>query len=250
MKKTFILFLFLSLSAFATDISNPFVDGNNYYKSGKYEAAISSYGGILSSGQQSFELYFNLGNCYYKLHQVAPAIYNFEKALLVNPDDVDAKTNLEYAKKLKIDEIKEIPKVGFSKLLQDFTSSYSYDAWAWTAIVLAFLFLLFFLGYYFSSKAIVKRTFFTGMFLLLIGIVATVSAGIFEKNRYYNDKPAIVFAEITLLKSEPKISGKTRFTLHEGTKVAVLESRTNWKKVQLSDETVGWVESDAIRELK
>ena len=167
MKKIFILFLFLSLLAFATDISNPFADGNNYYKSGKYEAAIASYEGILSSGQQSFELYFNLGNCYYKLHQVAPAIYHFEKALLINPDDVDAKTNLEYAKKLKIDEIKEIPKVGFSKLLQDFTSSYSYDAWAWTAVVLAFVFLLFFVGYYFSQITLWKRIFFIGMFVLV-----------------------------------------------------------------------------------
>jgi tetratricopeptide (TPR) repeat protein len=246
MKKIIVL-LFLFQLSFA---QTAFDKGNQLYKNGNFQEAIVNYESVLATGKQSAELYFNLGNSYYKLHQVAPAIYNFEKALLINPEYADAKTNLEYAKKLKIDEIKEVPKVGFNKLIQDFTSSYSYDAWAWTAVVLAFVFLLFFIGYYFSAKAIVKRTFFTGMFVLLLGIIATVSAGIFEKNRYYNDKPAIVFAEITLLKSEPKISGKTRFTLHEGTKVAVLESRATWKKVQLSDETIGWVESDAIRELK
>lgn len=246
MKKIIVL-LFLFQLSFA---QTAFDKGNQLYKNGNFQEAIVNYESVLASGKQSAELYFNLGNSYYKLHQVAPAIYNFEKALLINPDYADAKTNLEYAKKLKIDEIKEVPKVGFNKLIQDFTSSYSYDAWAWTAVVLAFVFLLFFVGYYFSAKAIVKRTFFTGMFVLLLGIIATVSAGIFEKNSYYNDKPAIVFAEITLLKSEPKMSGKTRFTLHEGTKVAVLESRATWKKVQLSDETIGWVESDALRELK
>lgn len=246
MKKIIVL-LFLFQLSFA---QTAFDKGNQLYKNGNFQEAIVNYESVLASGKQSAELYFNLGNSYYKLHQVAPAIYNFEKALLINPEYADAKTNLEYAKKLKIDEIKEVPKVGFSKLMQDFTSSYSYDSWAWTAVVLAFVFLLFFVGYYFSAKAIVKRTFFTGMFVLLLGIIATVSAGIFEKNSYYNDKPAIVFAEITLLKNEPKISGKTRFTLHEGTKVAVLESRATWKKVQLSDETIGWVESDAIRELK
>ena len=246
MKKIIVL-LFLFQLSFA---QTAFDKGNQLYKNGNFQEAIVNYESVLATGKQSAELYFNLGNSYYKLHQVAPAIYNFEKALLINPEYADAKTNLEYAKKLKIDEIKEVPKVGFSKLIQDFTSSYSYDAWAWTAVALAFVFLLFFIGYYFSPKAIVKRTFFTGMFVVLLGIIATVSAGIFEKNSYYNDKPAIVFAEITLLKSEPKISGKTRFTLHEGTKVQVLESRATWKKVQLSDETIGWVESDAIRELK
>lgn len=246
MKKIIVL-LFLFQLSFA---QTAFDKGNQLYKNGNFQEAIVNYESVLASGKQSAELYFNLGNSYYKLHQVAPAIYNFEKALLINPGYADAKTNLEYAKKLKIDEIKEVPKVGFNKLIQDFTSSYSYDAWAWTAVVLAFVFLLFFIGYYFSAKAIVKRAFFTGMFVLLLGIIATASAGIFEKNSYYNDKPAIVFAEITLLKSEPKISGKTRFTLHEGTKVAVLESRATWKKVQLSDETIGWVESDALRELK
>lgn len=249
MKKIVILFLFLSISAFAIDSSNPFLDGNNYYKEGKYDAAISSYESVLTSGQQSSELYFNLANSCYKVHKVAPAIYNYEKALLLNPDDTEIKTNLEFAKKLKIDDIKEFPKVGFDKLLQDITSTYVYDTWAWISIVFAVLFLVFFVGYYFSCSGIVKRTFFTGMFLIFICIISTVSAGIFEKNRFYNDRPAILFAEITLLKTEPKISSKTIFTLHEGTKVMVLETSSNWKKVQLTDETVGWLESKTIKEI-
>lgn len=250
MKNLVILFLFLSISSFATDISNPFADGNDYYKKGNYQSAITSYEGILASGQESSELYFNLGNSYFKLHQVAPAIYNFEKSLLLNPENAEAKTNLDYAKKLRIDDIKELPKVGFSKLIQDFTSSYSYNSWAWTAVALAFGFLLFFIGYFFSDKAVIKRTFFTGMFVLLIGIFATIFAAVFEKRHSEKDCPAIVFAEMTLLKNEPKISGKTIFTLHEGSKVYVLETKEDWKKVELTDETIGWIESSSIKELK
>lgn len=250
MKHLFIVVLFLSISAFADDVSASFAEGNSYYKKGNYQAAITSYESILADGQQSSELYFNLGNSYYKLHQVAPAIYNLEKALLLNPENAAAKTNLEYAKKLRIDDIKEVPKVGFSKLIQDFTSSYSYDTWGWIAIGLAFGFLVFFLGYFFSDKAIVKRTFFTGMFMLLIGIFATLFAAFFEKSHAEKDRPAVVFAALTLLKNEPKISGKTIFTLHEGSKVYVLETKENWKKVALTDETVGWIESSSIKELK
>lgn len=250
MKKSLILFLFLSISAFATDMANPFADGNDYYKKENYKAAITSYESVLASGQESAELYFNLGNSYFKLHQVAPSIYNFEKALLLNPESTEAKINLDYAKKLRIDDIKELPKVGFSKLIQDFTSSYSYDTWAWISVSLAFGFLLFFIGYFFSDKAIIKRTFFTGMFILLVAIFVTILAAFLEKRFSEKNRPAIVFAEITLLKNEPKISGKTLFTIHEGSKVYVLEVKENWKKVELTDETVGWIESSSIKELK
>lgn len=249
MKKYLYIILFISASVFATDVSNPFVDGNTFYNSGKYEAAITSYESVLASGQQSAELYFNLGNSYYKLHKVAPAIYNFEKALQLNPNDPEIQTNLEFAQKMAIDDIKVIPKVGFDKLLADFTSSYHYDTWAWISVAFGFIFLCFFIGYYFSPTAFKKRVYFTGMFVVLILIITSVSSGIFEKNRLETEKSAIVFAETTSLKGEPKPTSPETILLHEGTKVYILESIANWKKVQLTDETTGWISDEAIKEL-
>jgi SH3-like domain-containing protein len=71
----------------------------------------------------------------------------------------------------------------------------------------------------------------------------------FEKNRMNNEKPAIVFAEKVEVKSEPKPTSQNAFVLHEGTKVYILESIANWKKIQLSDETTGWIDSESIKEL-
>lgn len=229
---------------------NPFELGNQYYSKGKYDLAIQNYESIIASGKESAEVYFNLGNCYYKLHKVAPAVYNLEKALLLNPNDDEIKTNLDFARKMSIDDIKIIPKVGFHKLIQDFTSTYYYDTWAWIAVALALVFFLFFLGYYFSGTTLKKRIFFTGMFVILLGITLSVSAGIFERNRLENEKPAIVFAETAPVKSEPKSASPDSFILHEGTKVYVLESIANWKKIELTDETTGWIESSTIKELK
>ena len=240
------MFLFAQLSW----AQNPFELGNQYYSKGKYDLAIQNYESIIASGKESAEVYFNLGNCYYKLHKVAPAVYNLEKALLLNPNDDEIKTNLDFARKMAIDDIKIIPKVGFHKLIQDFTSTYYYDTWAWIAVGLALVFFLFFLGYYFSGTTLKKRIFFTGMFVILLGITLSVSAGIFEQNRMNNEKPAIVFAETAPVKSEPKIASPDTFILHEGTKVYILESIANWKKIELTDETTGWIESSAIKELK
>jgi SH3-like domain-containing protein len=88
------------------------------------------------------------------------------------------------------------------------------------------------------------------MFALLLLLIISVSAAISEKNDFDNEKPAIVFAEMVLVKSEPQKASNTVFTLHEGTKVFVQETLENWKKIQLTDGTEGWIEKSTIKEVK
>ena len=247
MKKIIFILLLTTQFFFA---QTGFEKGNALYQKGKYEQAISEYETILASKNHSAELYFNLGNCYYKLNKVAPAIYNYEKALVLNPEDTEITNNLKFAQKLQIDEIKVVPKVGFSKMIHDFTSIFHFNTWAWISVGIATLFLLFFIGYYFSESALSKRVFFFGMFVLIFLILISVSSAISEKNHFETERPAIVFAEMVLVKSEPQNGSNTVFTLHEGTKVFVLESLDNWRKIQLTDETEGWIEKTAIREVK
>jgi tetratricopeptide (TPR) repeat protein len=247
MKKLLFIFILTTQFFFA---QTGFEKGNALYQKGKYEQAISEYESILASKNHSAELYFNLGNCYYKLNKVAPAIYNYEKALVLNPDDKEITNNLKFAQKLQIDEIKVVPQVGFSKMVHDFTSVFHYNTWAWISVGIATLFLLFFIGYYFSQTALSKRIFFFGMFVFLFLILISVSSAISEKNHFQTERPAIVFAEMILLKSEPQRASNTVFTLHEGTKVFVIETLENWRKIQLTDGTEGWIEKSAIKEVK
>jgi tetratricopeptide (TPR) repeat protein len=247
MNKLVFIFLFITQIFLA---QNGFEKGNALYQKGQYEAAITAYESVLNGKQQSAEVYFNLGNCYYKLNKVAPAIYNYEKALLFHPNDSEIINNLKFAKKMTIDEIKEVPKVGFAKLLRDFTVTFHYDSWAWIAVSLSTLFLLFFVGYYFSQITLWKRIFFIGMFVLVFLILISVLAAIFEKNQDVNERPAIVFAEVTQVKGEPKSSSSEVFVLHEGTKVYIKETLDNWHKVELTDGSEGWMESNALKEVK
>ena len=247
MKQLAFIFLIVTQSILA---QTSFDKGNNLYQKGKYNEAIVAYESILKSGKQSAELYFNLGNCYYKLNQVAPAIFNFEKALLQNPTDTDIKNNLAFAHKTAIDEISETPKVGFSKMIQDFTSNFHYDIWAWISICMATLFLICFLGYYFSNRTALKRLFFTSMILVLLFLLGSVFSAFYEKEIHDNERPAIVFADVISIKSEPKSTSQEAFVLHAGTKVFVLESLNNYKKIQLADLKQGWIEKSAIKELK
>lgn len=247
MKKIVYLLLFLTQVFWAQGV---FEKGNEHYRKGNYQEAIQSYESILKGKKESSDLYYNLANAHYKLDHVGPAIYYYEKALMIRPKDKDIKNNLKFAKAKTIDEIKETPKVGFEKLVQSVTGLAHYDVWSYIAIGFSFVFLLFFIGYYFSQSSFYKRVFFVGMFVVPFLLLFSLFAAWFEKDQDDSVRPAIVFAEVISVKNEPRDSATDAFVLHEGTKVFVLESLDNWKKIQLTDETEGWIVSDAIKELK
>lgn len=227
-----------------------FDKGNELYRQGKYQEAAKSYESIVKDGKESAEVYFNLGNAYYKMNRIAPAIYNYEKSLLLKPNDKDTKINLGYAQKMVIDDIQPTPKVGFSKLVYNFTSAYHYDTWAWAAVGSAFFVLLFFTGYYFSGTTLLKRTFFVAMFIALLAIVITVISAIYVKAQEGKERPAIIFSEVASIKSEPLKNAEDAFILHEGTKVNITEKLDNWYKVQLADDSEGWIEKNAVKKIK
>lgn len=247
MKNIFYILLLTTQIFFA---QSGFEKGNDLYQKGKYDLAAKAYESVLAENKESAELYFNLGNCYYKLQQTAPAIYNYEKALVLDPSNTAVLNNIKFAQKQTIDEIKVVPKVGFGKLIRDFTGIYSFDTWAWIAVGFSALFLLFFLGYYLSQTVVLKRIFFLGMFIIIVLILISISAAFFEKSHFDNEKPAIVFAESAEVRSEPQKASGTIFVLHEGTKVYVEETLENWKKIQLTDGTEGWIDGKSIKEVK
>ena len=243
----YILILITQVFFAQTSIEN----GNTLYKQGNYQEAIDVYETIVFRSQkQSPELYFNIANCYYKLNKIALTIYNYEKALTLNPDFEAAKNNLEIAKKMQIDDIKVIEKVGIGKMLQNLTATFHYDTWAWIAVGFGMLFLLFFAGYYFSETSLIKRLLFSGMLVVFALVLISLASAIFEKSHSDNYKPAIVFAEVISLLSSPKSAGKEIMKLHEGTKVFILSTDKSFKKVQLMDGVVGWIDANSIKEVK
>ena len=107
MKKLFFFLCMLSSTIFVAQTSTKalFDNANLLYKDGKFEEAIKMYKEIEAKDSISSALYYNLGNSYYKLNKVAPTIYNYEKALLLDPLNKDAETNLEFARRMTIDNI-------------------------------------------------------------------------------------------------------------------------------------------------
>jgi tetratricopeptide (TPR) repeat protein len=224
-----------------------FAAGNGFYKKGKIELAIEAYRKIESQEIISSELYYNLGNCYYKLNKVGAAIFNYEKALQLDPLNEDAANNLIFAKRLTIDRIEELPKSVFEKFNENYLQKYSYNQWAVVSCGFSLLTALLFLLFYFSYASSRKRFFFTASVfsaLFFIGaMVVTYNQYNFSKKEVY----AIIFSEKTEVKNGPTLSSENIFTLHEGTKVKVLDEVDNWKKIKLVDGEIGWILSDEIK---
>lgn len=247
--KVLILFILFGLSASAQN-ETLFKKGNEAYNEGDYVKAADQYLEILDKGEHSAELYFNLGNAYYKLNQIAPSIYYYEKALLLRPNDSEIKNNLAYSQNMTLDAIEVLPETGLANLYKRFTGYLSFDQWAKTAVFFMILFVLLYIAFYFFRYSTRKRIAFIGSLLaILLSIISAVFAFI-EHEDFKTDNPAIVFAQESQVKTEPNDRSQQAFVLHEGTKVNVLEELNQWKKISLADGKAGWISSESIKLLK
>lgn len=247
MKHVFYTSVFLlSILGFSQNTSL-FEKGNALYNDGKYQEAINKYQAILETDMHSAELYFNLGNAHYKLNNIAPSIYYYEKALQLKPKDSEIKNNLNFAKNMTLDDIDVIPEVGLSKVLNKVSNALSFDLWAILAVCFVILSVLMFINYIMSEGTKIKRFSFTFGFTCLFLMLGTLVSAFHKYKLDKSDNPAIVFAQETKVKSEPNLRSEEAFRIHEGTKVQVLDTVKNWKKIKLSDGKTGWISAEDIR---
>ena len=120
-----------------SDLNDKFTEANNLYNESKYEKSIELYYQILDSGFHSAELYFNLGNSFYKLNDIANSILFYEKSLKLNSNDKDAINNLKMVNNAIIDDITKIPEPFIESQLNKISNVLSFSAWSYMSIILS-----------------------------------------------------------------------------------------------------------------
>ena len=218
-----------------------FMQANLKYEQKDYAGAIAIYDSLFLSGYEAADAYYNLGNAHYQLGHIAPAILNYERALMLAPTHEDATFNLELANLRVVDRITPNPEffiMASWRKFRDGRSSGEWALWVVTAVWIAFVLGLLFL---FSQKGPLKRLGFfgaIGMLLLALGF------GIIAMNRHYletHSQYAIITATNVYVKNAPDNNGTDLFILHEGTKVRLSDQLEAWREVTLSDGKEGWV---------
>lgn len=242
----YIVAFLLNFFAFAQNTSL-FKQANALYNEGDFDQAIIKYETILENEEHSAELYFNLANAHYKLNHIAPSIYYYEKALQLSPNDKEIKNNAAFARNMTIDAIGSVPDVGFSNYIKNLTNKLSFDAWAKASVSFICLFVILFLLYYFAFSTARKRLSFVSSMVCIVLTCITLVFAFHKYNLDKKDQPAIVFAQESQVKSEPNLRSTEAFLLHEGTKVQILDTVNNWKKIKLSDGKTGWILNQDIK---
>lgn len=226
-----------------------FVQANKLYQNEKFSEALQVYSDIEKQGIVSYELYYNIANTYYKTNQVANSVYYFEKALQLRPNDEDVLFNLDFANRMTIDNIEPLPKSIGDNYRENVVLKYTYNTWASLAVIFAVLFAILFLLYHFSAFTNRKRFFFIGSLICALLVFIAVVFAYQNKDLVEKTRFAIVFSAQVNVKNAPAMNSELNFTLHEGTKVQILETLDNWRKIKIADGKIGWLDVRDIKEL-
>lgn len=217
------------------------------YAKNDFKQAITLYEQVLDREGESAEVYYNLGNSYYKDKQIAKAVLNYERALLLQPGDADIRFNLEVARSKTVDKVAEVHDVFFVEWYRSLVHAMSEHTWACWAILTFILGLLGWTAYFLTQPLLWRKIGFTaGIVLWVVCILANLCASSLKEERLVRNTAIIMAPSITVT-STPSEGGTQLFQLHEGRKVTVKDnSMKEWKEIKLEDGNVGWIPASAL----
>lgn len=244
--KTFGVLLFFALLIPATGFCVEKKNADIEYSKGNYQRAIRDYEALLKKTPSS-DIYYNLGNAYYRTDNITRAVLNYERALLLSPGDKDIHFNLQMARSKTIDKIAPKSELFFVVWYRSVVNVISSDAWAVVAIVCMTMALLLVLLFLFSGSVFYRKSgFFGACSFLGLFIIANIFA-YQQKQMLINRNGAIVMSQSAVIKSTPSKGGKDLFIIHEGTRVDITDNTMkDWKNIRLSDGREGWILSSQI----
>lgn len=219
------------------------------YQKGNYQQAIRDYEEILKNGE-SAEIYFNLGNAYYRTDNITKAVLNYERARLLSPGDDDINFNLQFARSKTIDKITPQSEMFFVTWYKSLVNFTSVDNWAKTGILCIVMALLLVLLYLFGPQLMLRKIgFFGGLAFFVIFLLSNLFA-FQQKQALDNRTGAIIISPSVNIKKTPAKNSADQFVLHEGTRVDIIDKgMTDWRCIRVGDGREGWIETKAIEEI-
>jgi tetratricopeptide (TPR) repeat protein len=250
----FMFFIFLTGlftgPAFASRAEMFFEQANRLYKEKKFEDALKAYAKIIRDEKTENEtVYFNMGNCAFRLNQLGRARFFYEKALQFKPDDRDVNKNLTYLM-LKLEDKIEAEKKSFLEtLMESWTGLFSHAFLSNVLLTLIHLFLIVLSIRVFTRTRKNRRRIFVSAFLILLFIftAAVTLAGKVHIER--TDNFGIVTVERLSVHAEPELSSKIKFSLHQGAKIRIEAMQGLWYRISLPNGFFGWVEKARVDKL-
>ena len=222
-------------------------EGNQQYQEGDFENALTSYLRLVEAGFESGELYYNIGNTYFKLGDVAQSILYYERARRLRPGDQDVQVNLDLARSLTVDEIEPLPRFWLFSAVEWWVELLP------RTLLIAVVAASYLVGTGIVLLLILKRgvrvavwggriALASGVVFLLLGINLAVRE--FDVGRA--QEAVVLQPQVDVMSAPLEDETLTIFTVHEGTKVRIDRLSEEWAEVVLEDGRVGWVPVGAL----
>lgn len=226
------------------------VAGTEAYSAGLWSEAAKVWTSIRETGVESPELYYNIGNAFYKDGDVAHAILNYERALKLDPSFSDAKYNLEFVRGTVQDKIEEVPEFFLKTLGRKMCWIMSSDGWAALFLVLLAVTLALALTFLLAGREGARRTGFFGGLVTLVLAIMCLCFAFWQRADYRRSDGAVVTRAVSPVKSSPGNDSSTSlFVLHEGTEVVLLDEVGEWSNIELADGRQGWLKTSDIEKI-
>ena len=241
-----LLFAATTATAAPAKVAITKIDADKEYAKGNYLQASKDYSDLLKVGE-SVELYYNLGNCYYRLGNITKSIIAYEKAHRLSPSDRDVTFNLEFVREKTIDKIERQEKNFFSAGYTMLQNLMDMDAWARLSIVAFFaclgMAMLFLLG---RDEWMRKLGFYVALLSVFVFVFSTLFAWQQKHNFDARDR-AVVVAPSSSVKLTPSDSSADAVVVHEGTAVQIVDrTMSDWYSVKLDDGKEGWLKRNSL----
>jgi len=246
MKHIFYIILslfFFSQKSFGNDLLQ---QAEKAYDSKKYKEAIADYEQLINDGFKSYQLYFNLGNAYYRNNELGKAIYYYELARKAEPNDEDVRINLGIASAKTIDKIDSKENFFISAVKINLLSSFNTKTWAWFSILSLLIASLLFFVFVNSSRLFVKRVLFLFACVFAITFAITYFLGYSALKSKSENKFGVILSKEVRVMNEPTFSATSKFNLHEGTKIRVVENNGDWILIKLDNGNEGWLKVNEV----
>ncbi len=227
-----------------SDAGYIFYKANTLYEKGSYDEAISEYSRLLAQGMESGNLYFNLGNCYFKKGEMGKALVHYERARRLMPRDSDLKSNIKFVQSQITSNSSETPLTWTEKAAGIFGYLSLNELTLLLSAALAGMFIFLTIRLFVLMR---KGSFILG---IAVFIVTLTFISISLINRIaLTDMEGIVITDRPDALFEPLERATVHFSLHEGTKVHILQTKEEWIKIKRSDNKTGWVTKESVEKL-
>ena len=232
-----------------TGFSDTMKKANDFYTQGEYTKSIDEYEKWVRQGYIDENLFYNLGNAYYRAKQWGPSIYNYEKALRLMPTMNDAKINLEIAQR-KVQET-----VDFQFLGAEEEPLWVRLALRWPKAELVKYFFVFYAMLFVCLLVLVLKPYSRFRNIWLGGAALSFAVSLFvgylwnrQVNVVENRHQAVVIAESVDVREAPSARSTDRGELYPGLHVRILDIENTWARIRLINGLEGWVPRNSLGE--